>query len=474
MKPRRMLLHIPLAVVVLAFCRLGTQAQPGSLINFAHLEHLTERIELAGDTVSIIHVYANYPTYEWVDAKESGPEGIACVDDAARAAVLYLRHYELTGIAKSKTEAKSLLAFVMKMETPDGMFYNFIFKDHSINGAGKTSFKSFGWWGARAVWAMSTGYRVLRRTDPIFAERLRIGVELTFPHIDTLLMQFGKHRNVGKYRIPQWIFYESGADVSSELLLGLTDYYRATQDRRVRLYIQRFSEALMMMQDGNMKKFPFGLHRSWETMWHMWGNGQTQALAAAGMLLRDRRMLRSAGDEARGFYGRLLIDGFLKEMDVADSSKLLLFEQIAYGVRPMVVGLLRFYDATGDRLYLKMAGLSAAWLIGNNVLNQRMYDVLSGRCYDGIRDSTSLNRNSGAESTIEALMTLVELEHYPGAMKYVFFRKAYAGSTQRYRYTVHRNADGDEVTLALDVLKPYLRLFEGEKSQRFRTQIEKQ
>src|ERR1044071_1997109 len=120
-------------LTALLFCATSASSQKTSLVNFDHLRHLTERIEFMGDTVSIIHVYANYPTYEWVDAKESGPEGIACVDDAGRAAVMYLRHFELFHDSLSMSEGISLLKFVLKMETEDGMFYNFIFADHTIN-----------------------------------------------------------------------------------------------------------------------------------------------------------------------------------------------------------------------------------------------------------------------------------------------------------------------------------------------------
>ena len=82
------------------------QEEP-SLVNFKHLEYLTEKIELYGDTVSIVHIYSNYPGYKWVDAKESGPEGIACVDDAARAAVVLLRSFELTHDSSKLAEARS-------------------------------------------------------------------------------------------------------------------------------------------------------------------------------------------------------------------------------------------------------------------------------------------------------------------------------------------------------------------------------
>src|SRR5208283_328976 len=132
------------------FSLYGARAQEqSSLVNFKHLEHLTEKIEFYGDSVSIVHIYSNYPGYKWVDAKESGPEGIACVDDAARAAVVMLRSFELTYDSSKLAEARSLLKFVLAMETKDGEFYNFVLTDHTINRTGKTSYKSFGWWAAR-------------------------------------------------------------------------------------------------------------------------------------------------------------------------------------------------------------------------------------------------------------------------------------------------------------------------------------
>lgn len=443
-----------------------------SLVNFKHLEHLTEKIEIMGDSVSVVHVYANYPEYEWVGAAESGLEGIACVDDAARAAVMYLRHYELTGNRESRSRAKSLLKFVMKMETNDGMFNNFILKDHTINRTGGTSFTSFGWWASRGVWCMSAGYRTLKTSDPVFARELKNKIELTFPHIDSLFANYHQFRSINGYRIPKWLLYESGADVTSELMLGLIEYYSATHDVRVKSFIKKFADGLMAMQDGDVKTYPFGLHRSWQTMWHMWGNGQTQALASAGKLLKDKRMIQSAEREAKGFYSRLLIEGFKKEMDVSDTSKALTYEQIAYAVRPMTAGLIRLYEATKKTEYLKMAGLTASWLFGNNVLHQTMYDTVSGRCFDGIRDSTSVNKNSGAESTIEALYTIVELEHYSLAKKYAGFKQVQHSRTSNYTYAVFHNDSQDEVILAININKGEVSVLEGKASKAFLSELQ--
>src|ERR671916_189409 len=72
-------------------------------VNLAHLNFLVEDVEIAGQPMAITHIYSESPRYEWVDA--SG-EGIAAVDDAARAAIVYLTDYESTGDAASLDKAR--------------------------------------------------------------------------------------------------------------------------------------------------------------------------------------------------------------------------------------------------------------------------------------------------------------------------------------------------------------------------------
>ncbi len=459
-----------LYIVSLIFFSIVSKAQNSdALVNFKHLGHLTETIPFQGDTVDIVHIYANYPDYGWENA---GEEGIACVDDAARAAVLYFRHYELTQDEHSLACAKRLVKFVMHMETGDGMFYNFVNNAHAINREGGTSFKSFGWWAARSVWSMSVAYRIFSKRDSLFANDLQLGIKKTFPHIDSLFQHYGMFSSNKGLRVPRWLLYGSGADATSELLLGLTEYYSATHDRTVRSYIKKLAGGLIAMQDGNIKTSPYGLHRSWETLWHMWGNGQTLALAAAGKVLNDKRMIHSAELEADGFYSRLLIGGFKKEMDVTDISHTKQFEQIAYGVCPMAVGLLRLYDATKNTNYLTLAGLASSWLTGNNVLHQPMYDAQTGRCFDGITDSISCNKNSGAESTIEALWTLTELEKYPLAERYLDYKIIDCKNTPAVCFGVFQNAAQNEVTVAVDLKKGVMNIFEGAASVKFRSQYQ--
>lgn len=447
---KSVLLGLVIGWTGLAGCH-GTQDQ--GVVNFKHLDHLTEHVVVGGDSVAVVHVYANYPSYEWVDAKESGPEGIACVDDAARAAVVALRDFELHGRRESLERARPLLRFVLAMQSADGQFYNFILKDHTINRDGKTSFKSFGWWAARGVWALGLGYRVCKDVDTVFASQLRAGVERSLPQVEQMLAPYGQQERERGFAIPRWLLYGSGADATSELLLGLVEYQRAAPSSRVEQMIRKVAEGLMLMQDGDVATFPFGAHRSWRTFVHLWGNAQVEGLVTAGQLLGDKAMLASAQRSARGFFTRVVCNGMFKEWDLREPGGKKEFDQIAYGVRPIVLGLLRMYDASGDTDYLRLAGLAASWFFGNNPAGKVMYDTLTGRCFDGIRDSSTVNLNSGAESTIEALYCMVELSAYPQAMPYMHYRQVRVTSTADMITGVFAYPNGKQTVVYVDLRK---------------------
>lgn len=426
-------------------------AQDQGVVNFKHLDHLTENVVVGGDSVAIVHVYANYPDYAWVDAKESGPEGIACVDDAARAAVVALRDFELHGRRESLERARPLLRFVLAMQTGDGQFYNFVLKDLTINREGKTSFSSFGWWAARGVWACGTGYRIFKDIDTVFAAQLRAAMERSLPQVEHMLATYGQTEQEGGFTMPRWLLYGSGADATSELLLGLLEFQRAAPSLRVERMIRKIGDGLMLMQDGDVATFPFGAHRSWRTFVHLWGNAQVVGLVTAGGLLGDKAMLASAQRSARGFFTRVVCNGMFKEWDLREPGGKKEFDQIAYGVRPIVLGSLRMYDASGDTDYLRLAGLAASWFFGNNPAGKVMYDTLTGRCYDGIRDSSTVNLNSGAESTIEALSCMVELSAYPQAMPYVHCRQVRVTSTADMITGVFAFPNGKQTVMYVDL-----------------------
>ena len=75
----------------------------------------------------------------------------------------------------------------------------------------------------------------------------------------------------------------------------------------------------------------------------------------------------------------------------------------------MVYSALEASVITSEKKYAVYAADYAGWFFGDNNRNTRMYFEDSGICYDGLNEQI-INKNSGAESTIEALLLLQEIE----------------------------------------------------------------
>jgi hypothetical protein len=141
----------------------------------------------------------------------------------------------------------------------------------------------------------------------------------------------------------------------------------------------------------------------------------------AGKLLGRDDFIESALSEINYFYPYLLSAGYLhhiyiikKEGHFYETEKSM-YPQIAYGIRPIVYACLEAYDITKDKKYVDMAQQVASWLDGNNPASQQMYNPANGRCFDGIGPEKEVNMNSGAESTIEALLILQAIQNHPVA-----------------------------------------------------------
>ena len=394
-----------------------TQPLRDGVINLEHLQRLTEIVEWNDTPMALVHIYSEAPEYEWVDA--SG-EGIAAVDDVARAALVYLMYYERTGDEQALDLARASLNFTLALQDESGEYYNFVYdRDGAINTDGITSYRSWNWWAARGQWALAMGYRVFRDVDPAYAEALH---EAYLRGEDALREQMGA---VGAYdelhgeRVPAWLLH-NGSDLSALAVIGLAEYYAVEPNPQTRQLITNLANGVAKYQLGAPGEFPFDAHPSTSTslaLWHAWGSHQVHALAVAGSLLERDDWIRSAQRTADHFFMRLLATDFINEMAPLPQRR----GQIAYGTQVITAGLWSLYQATGDEQYARAAGLAASWLFGNNMAGVPMYDPDTGRAFDGIDGPTAyrVNRNAGAESTIEALYTLLLIGDDPIATEYL-------------------------------------------------------
>ena len=183
------------------------------------------------------------------------------------------------------------------------------------------------------------------------------------------------------------------------------------------------------MQAGSEKDPPHFAFLSWRNTWHEWGNSQAYALMNAARTFHKPQYVWSAIKEVKYFYPFLIKQNYMNDFSVEkvkdnfEMRDVEPFAQIAYGIRPMVWAALNAYQITKEKKYAETAADLACWLLGKNVAGIEMYHPETGVCYDGIISPTEVNKNSGAESTIEALLTLQRIKQFPAAEEMV--RKYY-------------------------------------------------
>jgi glycosyltransferase involved in cell wall biosynthesis len=83
----------------------------------------------------------------------------------------------------------------------------------------------------------------------------------------------------------------------------------------------------------------------------------------------------------------------------------------AIDVAYTILALSKFYDTFKEKKYLRKMEIGFSWFLGNNHLNQIVYNPCTGGCYDGLEDNY-INLNQGAESTVSYLMARLTIEKY--------------------------------------------------------------
>ncbi len=74
-----------------------------------------------------------------------------------------------------------------------------------------------------------------------------------------------------------------------------------------------------------------------------------------------------------------------------------------------ILALSKFYEVFRDEQYKQKMEIAFSWFLGNNHLNQIIYNPCTGGCYDGLEENY-VNLNQGAESTVSYLMARLTIE----------------------------------------------------------------
>lgn len=344
--------------------------RPASLpeLNLDHLQCMTD------DTGMLQHASFVVPRYE---------EGY-CLDDNARALMLMVLLEEAGSVERRsvRTLASRYLAFVSHAFHPaSGRFRNFLTYARAW-GEARGSDDSHG----RALWALGTV--VGRARDP---GRRSLSGDLFHAALPALT-------------------HLSSPRAWAYALLGIDEYLRAFQgDTSVQAMRELLTARLVDLYE-----------RASGTDWPWFEDHVTycnarlpQALIVSGTAMaRDDMVaigtraldwLGAVQHTADGYFAPVGSNGFYRRGTPAAR-----FDQQPVEACGMVSACLDAHRITGDARWSRYASSAFGWFLGQNHLQQTVYDVSTGGCRDGLH-ADRVNENQGAESTISFLLALWDM-----------------------------------------------------------------
>ncbi len=319
-----------------------------------------------GPGVFALAVYARERDGQFLtqSAAEQGYEGVACLDDAARGAVLYSEIWRRHRFDWARTEAEGLLRFTCAMQMSDGAFVNFIGDwDGRRQLDTPTSRPGGGPWHARAMHALACAFSAFG--DDRYATAFEAGLELLdrpTPYLDV--------RAVG--------------------VLAALEFWRTTGAPDMAARALGWAEEIAAARIGDVLP-----DRAGDPVVHLWGHLQETALARAGTEFGRDDLVQAAARSADAVLAPAAQRAFAGP------------RALPFDVSSTACGLDAVAAATGDPRFAELAALARAWFDGRNAAGKAVYDRSRGIVFDGI-DGGRMNPNSGAEANIEGGLALLD------------------------------------------------------------------
>ena len=320
------------------------------------------------------------------------------LDDNARALIAMCQHYKQYRNAESLKYINIYLNFIDYCQLEDGRFLNYV--DYNTNFTTQNNNENLEDSSGRAMWAL--GYVV--SLSNILPEEIGKKAEGMFQKTLSLT------KNIHSTRAMAFI------------IKGLYYYNRHVKDADNLLYIKLFADRLVQMYRHEADK-------EWK-----WFEGY---LTYANSVLPEALLLCYAitGNDTYKDIAKESFDFLLSVIFTDDSIKVIsnrgwYFKgknKEQFGEQPIdvaytIFALRKFHDIFKEEEYLNKMENAFNWFLGNNHLNQVVYNPCTGGCFDGLEEH-SVNLNQGAESTVSYLMARLTINKYFGNPDTTYFRR---------------------------------------------------
>ena len=314
------------------------------------------------------------------------------LDDNARALVAMCMHYELKHNDNDLEYIQIYLNFIRYCLQQNGDFLNYVDSNKSFTGHNENTNLDDA--NGRGIWAL--GYVISK--EALLPEGLilnaRAILQKALPHILTV------------YSPRSMAFTIKGLYYSMDEpdLAENTEYIRILANRLLDMY-----------------RFESAENWEWFESYLTYANSiLPEAMLCAWLATGDDNYK----DVALESFDFLLTTIFSEKGITVISNKSLLNkgqEAGSTGQQPIdvaytIMALSKFYDVFNVAEYRNKLVTAFNWFLGNNHLQQIIYNPCTGGCYDGLEEN-NVNLNQGAESTVSYLMARLTIEKYKSSIE---------------------------------------------------------
>jgi hypothetical protein len=314
------------------------------------------------------------------------------IDDNARALIVVAKHFQLTGKFSDIPLIQTYLRFILFCQQKDGSFLNYVTKDKDFFEKNKDENLEDS--NGRAVWALGEFLSLNQLLDFDLQIQVEKAFQLAIQHI---------------YRL-------QSPRAISFCIKGLYFYYQFNKREDVLQLITKLADNLVSKYRGVSKN-----------NWHWFENYLTyanavipEALLLAGMSTKNELFTEIAYTTFDFLLNLTFKDQQIKV--ISNSGWHLKGEdKNDFGEQPIeiaytILALNTFYSNKPNQDYYNKIKTAFNWFLGENHLNQIIYNPITGGCYDGLEEH-HVNLNQGAESTLSYFLARLTVDKYSDKLK---------------------------------------------------------
>lgn len=309
------------------------------------------------------------------------------LDDNARALIAMCMDYELTNHQKDLTYLQTYLNFIKFCQQPDGNFLNYVDTEKTFTQQNQTVNLDDS--NGRAIWAL--GYLISKKA--ILPATMIASAEA--------ILGNALHQFVTTFSTRSMAF----------AIKGLYYYHLETKSEKAVMLVKILANRLVQMYKHESEE-----GWEWFEPYMTYANSVLpEALLCAGTVTGEDHYK----DIALKSFNFLLSSIFNERGIEVISNKRWLFkgqEAGDYGEQPIdvaytIMTLNKFNEEFMKPEYAEKMVIAFNWFLGNNRLNQIIYNPCTGGCFDGLEEN-HINPNQGAESTVSYLMARLTIEKH--------------------------------------------------------------